>query len=180
MEIISIVKGSFAHLRLNDGYQIYIDITPEKIKVYSQSLNLVQPRLIWQKQFQYPLRYNDNSLEILLENVLGAVEQCKRIVDLKYELGTNIELIINNFWTSGKPPSPEDTCWVIIEAYCKAIETVQETMKAQTIDIYLPYPKDEIERAITKAMITTNDNKLKTALLISKNSLNFFLMWMDC
>ena len=100
MEKVTYVKGQYSQIKLDNGSRVFVETLPEVVRVKKMILGIVPTKTIWQFKFPFYIRTVGEAWNLakeVLDTVLISVENCKTLEELKTELESKTESLLNEY-----------------------------------------------------------------------------------
>lgn len=204
MKRVTYVEGQYSQIKLDDGSRVFVEILPERVRVKKMILGVIPTKTIWEFIFSFYIRTAIeawDSSKMILSLVLETIGNVKDLDELKIVLESETNKVLREYIKEhGEEarnisvdkvgmhaikqmlnPKELQKIETIVHEYGKVLERVgQETMQKYPAAVYpqlfLPYPKEVIEKALNDGLRYIEDEKMKANI---KNCLAFLIAFID-
>lgn len=203
MKRITYIEGQYSQIKLDDGSRVFVEILPERVRAKKMILGVIPTKTLWEFIFPFYIRTAIeawDSSKVILNIVLETMKNVKDLGELKSILESETSKALQGYIKEHGEDARDvsvnkvgihalkqmlkarglQTTENILHEFGKILEkTGQETMFKYPAGVYpqslLPYPKEEIRKALYETKQFASDEKIKEQIKIGEALLDTFI-----
>ena len=202
MKINRVIDGQYSEIKLEDGKKIFLSVLPDRITASTMVL-FISTKKFWEYIFPFYIRTAVeawDSSKAILKIILDSIDKVKSLEELQSCLENQTSKALNEYVKEHGEgacdisvdkvgmhaikqmlnPKGLQKIETIINEFGKILEkTAQEAMSKYPAGVYpkslLPYPKEEIRKALQETQRYTNDEKMKELMRVGEVHLDNYI-----